>query len=330
MIIRPKFWKTKNIISFSLIPLSVIYFLVTKLFSITKKPKEIKIPVICIGNITAGGSGKTPVSIEISDILKKSGYTPCFLTRGYGREASKDINIALNDQNHSYKDCGDESLLLCKSGQVFINKNRYTGAKKAVKSGSDIIIMDDGLQNYTLKKDISFLVISGFDGIGNGLLIPSGPLRETLNSGLKKADAIIITGEDRLNTEKHIPSDKKIFRTDLKFFLPKEAENVPLIAFAGISNNEKFFESLKALNCNIVKTVAFPDHYPYKNKDIKKLLEESKNTDSKLITTEKDYVRIPEEYRSNILTLPIKQEIKEKEEFISFLITQLQNFKSHQ
>lgn len=326
MFSKPKFWKNINIISFSLIPISIIYLFISKLLYALQQPKKVKTPVICIGNINIGGAGKTPIAIEVSKILTNLGYKVAFLTRGYGRATSNPIIV--NNKKHSYTECGDEPLLLSKFGNVFVNKDRYIGAKDAIRSGADIIIMDDGLQNYSLKKDISLLIISGPEGINNGLLIPAGSLRESFKSAIKKVDAVIIIGKDNHNITKRIPKNKNIFKANIKTFPNNEIKNSSLVAFAGISNPEKFFTSLRDLKYNLLETIHFLDHYPYKEKDIEKLLQIAKKNDSKLITTEKDYVRIPKKYQNKILVLPMEVKLENNDEFISFLNKNLQNFKT--
>ena len=190
----PKHWQTKNIIAYLLFLPSCLYALATWLRIKFVSPKKVKVPVICIGNLTAGGSGKTPVSVSIANILKKNGKKPHFVSRGYGGNLS-DVNVDINV--HSPFEVGDEPLLLVKEAPVIVNHKRYEGAQKAINNGADIIIMDDGFQNPSLYKDKSFLVIDGNVGLGNKFPIPAGPMREFLSLGKKRAQAVILLGEDK-------------------------------------------------------------------------------------------------------------------------------------
>ena len=184
----PKYWQSNSLLSKVLTPLGWIYGALTQVrLKLTKAP-HVKVPVICIGNITAGGTGKTPVALSIAKILTSEVYHPFFVSRGYGGKLQ---NIIVNNKKHSAKDVGDEPLLLSRQAPVVVDANRYNGAQLAIKEGADLIIMDDGFQNPSLYKDLSFLVFDGNYGIGNGKIIPAGPLRETFIQGIKRADAII-------------------------------------------------------------------------------------------------------------------------------------------
>ena len=190
----PKFWGKKNIISFALLPFSFLYFIGMMLDRIFTKSEKISKPVICIGNLIAGGSGKTPVAMAIGKILKEEGLEFAFLSSGYKGKGSN--FISLKEGEHCHQTVGDEPLLLNEISQTYVAKNRLFGAQKIDKI-DDIkaIILDDGMQNKSLQKDLTIAVIDGKIALGNELLIPAGPMRQPLNMGLKDADLIVIIGD---------------------------------------------------------------------------------------------------------------------------------------
>lgn len=311
----PKHWQTKNIIALSLFLPSCLYALATWLRIKFTTPKKVKVPVICIGNLTAGGTGKTPVSISIAKILKQAGRNPYFISRGYGGHLS-DVEVDVN--LHSPIEVGDEPLLLAQEAPVIVNHKRYEGAKKAIESGADIIIMDDGFQNPSLYKDKSFLVIDGNIGLGNMLPIPAGPMREFFSQGKKRAHAVIILGEDKTNIADKF-SDLRVFYGDIVEQEP-QIENKNIVAFAGIGRPQKFYDSLKKCGLNIVKTFDFPDHHLYKNDDIQKIIETAENLGASVFTTSKDFVKIPFIYKNkvNVLNIEIKwKDINKLKKFIN-------------
>ena len=249
-----------------LLPLGWLYSYATKL-RISKPSPHIDIPVICIGNITAGGTGKTPTAISIAKLLQEKNFNPYFISRGYGGK----LNSTIVDNNlHTATEVGDEPLLLSKQAKVSINPNRFEGAKLAKQDGADILIMDDGFQNPTLYKDLSFLVFDGGTGIGNGRPLPAGPLREDFIKGLKRAQAIIIIGEDKTNLSR-CNFGMPIFYGKIQ---PLKSTNShsDIIAFAGIGRPEKFYHSLQELDFNIIQTIDFPDHHQYKISELQNII----------------------------------------------------------
>lgn len=301
----PKYWKDKNIYSYLLSPLGWLYQCATLLNMTLKQPQKVDKTVICIGNLTAGGTGKTPVSISIAKILTDMKRKPFFISRGYG---GKLHNVLVDKNKHSPQEVGDEPLLLAQSAPVIVNPNRYEGAKLAIENGADIIVMDDGFQNPTLKKDLSFLVFDGEFGYGNGMCIPAGPLRESLSSGLKRAQAIIIIGEDKHNLASkfnHLP----IFKANIVPKFNKE-EKKPIIAFAGIGRPEKFYTSLRLCGFKIYQTIDFPDHHQYSKEELLSLIKKAEQNQCVLYTTSKDFVKIPSDLRKyfNVLEIEIKWE----------------------
>jgi len=296
----PKFWYEKNdtIFSMLLYPASLAYRLVTRINMLIKKTMNSHIPVICIGNLVVGGAGKTPVALKIGKILIMAGYNPHFLTRGYAGKLKDNIKVR---DSHIAEEVGDESLILSKIAPTWIGSNRIKSSFLAKKNNADCVIMDDGFQNPTIKKDFSIIVIDGKQGFGNRRVLPSGPLRESINRGLKRADAIIVVGKDIFGIKNILPKSIPSFDADFDVSKNKvifKGKNVT--AFAGIAYPAKFFETLKQHGAKILKTVNFPDHYIYNENDLLKLVEIANNNQSILVTTTKDFLRIPESYKTII------------------------------
>lgn len=309
----PDFWykktKSKTTLPFAqalLSPMSSLYQCGHKLKLSLFHTRKADIPVFCIGNITMGGSGKTPTCIAINELVKKHKLfsTPYFLTRGYGGTEPGPRRI---EEHDTPSQVGDEPLLLASHSKTMVSKDRYHGAKKAQELGADCIIMDDGMQNLSLKKDISFLVIDGNVGLGNKKTFPAGPLREPLGFALKRTDAVIIIGDDLHNISSQIPSNTPIFGAHIEVFEnSKLNKNHDYIAFAGLGIPDKFFRTLSENNYNVVDTYSFADHHKYTEEDILPILEHAQSSYARLITTEKDYVRLPKDLQNHIYMLPIK------------------------
>ena len=309
MIKTPEFWYKKDLISkfktFLLLPFSIVWILLSLIKKNFVKRYKSHLKVICIGNLSIGGTGKTPFSIQTYKILEILGYKPVFLTRGYRGLTKGPILV---NKSHNHKDVGDEALLLSKVGTTIVSSNRCIGAKyiENLKKNYDIIIMDDGLQNYQLEQDIKLLLIDKKLLFGNGYCIPAGPLRQTITQGLKKIDAIIFTGDgDTKDINLNFINNIQNFDTKLEIKNTFKTKQNNFLAFCALGNPIKFFNTLKKNNFKIVLTKSFPDHYEYKNKDINTLKEEADNRNLKLITTEKDYVKIDDK-ENEISVLPIE------------------------
>ncbi len=315
----PKYWQSNSFISKLLAPLSKLYGAATKLRLKLHQPQKTSVPVICVGNITAGGTGKTPVSISLAKMLATSMYHPIFVTRGYGGRLQ---NVLVNNKKHTAQDVGDEPLLLAEQAPVVVNADRYAGAELAVKEGADVVIMDDGFQNPTLHKDLSFLVFDGHYGIGNGKIIPSGPLRETFEDGIKRADALIILGKDKHELVK---------RAELPVFfghtepVQTTVSDVNVLAFAGIGHPQKFYHTLKQQGFNVVETLDFPDHHFYTGNEIEKILQKAKELKAEVYTTSKDFVKIPTLYHKSINVLEVAVVWDKPEELLKFIESKIGN-----
>lgn len=295
----PKFWNQKNITSTLLLPLSYIYGYITQYRLKRHTPYKSSCYVICVGNITAGGVGKTPISIALAKHYQKQDKKVFFLTRGYKGTLK---NVLVDLEKHTPAQTGDEAILLAQTAPTIISPDRKLGAQLAEKLGADIIIMDDGFQNPTLYKDESILVFNGTIGIGNNRIIPAGPLREPLTTGLKRASSVIIMGEDKTNLKSliNIPCYQGKLTP-----LPLELHNKNVSAFAGIGHPQKFYQTLKSCGYKVHKTTDFEDHHTYKQNELDFLKYEAKENNLLLITTQKDYVKIPPEQREGIYCLKV-------------------------
>ena len=327
----PEFWfrpenSTAPIQEALLSPFCSIYQFGHKTNLSITKTNSIAIPVICVGNVTVGGSGKTPVCLAINTLIKKHNLAtnPFFLTRGYG---GKDKGPRRIEDHDDAKTVGDEPLLLVKHSNTIISKDRYKGALLAHEYGANCIIMDDGLQNQMLKKDISFMVINGTMGFGNEKTLPAGPLRELLDYALNRIDAAIIIGDDERNIEKKLTGNLPVFEADIMPRPEKEIDNEqPYIAFCGLAYPQKFYDTLEKSKINVIETQSFPDHYLYNNNDLNQLKERAKNKKAKLITTEKDHVRLPDHIKNEIDTLPVKLLWRKENDILGFLKNRLETF----
>ncbi len=309
----PKFWQNKSIVSCLLRPVSSLYYALISCRKQNTLPYHSRLPLLCIGNAVIGGAGKTPTAISLCHLLKQQGYHPAFISRGYGGSLSKEHALEVNPKHHNAMQVGDEPLLLAKHAPVFIGKDRVAAVKLAEqKEGVDVLIMDDGLQNQTIEKTASLLVMQGNYGIGNGYLFPAGPLREPLTKALEKTQAVLIIGDDTSGTAE-IVGNKPIFfgqlEVDETLFPPSDKTYV---AFAGIAHPSRFFATLKERNYTIAKTIAFADHYPYKPKDMGMLNELAQKHCASLITTEKDWVRLANHSKEQIYQLPVVLSIKDE------------------
>ena len=303
MLKAPKFWyyNQDSFLSNSLYPLSLVFRLGTKIRNLVSKERKANLPIICVGNIVIGGAGKTPVALKIGNMLKKAGYNPHFVSKGYG---GLEKNNTLVKDWHSPKSVGDEPLLLSEIAPTWIGLDRNRSFKLAKEQGANCIVMDDGFQNPTLQKDFSIVVINGEQGFGNKRVIPAGPLRESIKRGLSRTNLVITIGEISESVKnkipKHIPmigASFKIKEDDLML------KGQKITAFAGIAYPEKFFNSLKLVKANIVDQISYSDHHIYSENDLLNLAEIANKHKSILVTTKKDIVRIPKSFRSLVKTI---------------------------
>ena len=303
MLKAPKFWykKKDTYLSNTLYPLSLLFRFGTKIRNVISRKRVFQIPIICIGNIVVGGAGKTPVALKLGSMLKKNGYKPHFVSKGYG---GIETNNTLIKEWHSAQSVGDESLLLSEVAPTWIGKDRNKSFILAKENGADCIIMDDGFQNPSLQKDFSIIVINGEQGFGNKRVIPSGPLRESIARGIARANLIIVIGEIDENTKRKISNSVPVIYANFKISKDNKIyKNQKITAFAGIAYPEKFYNSLNEQGAILEKKISYPDHHIFDENDMLNLAETANLTKSILVTTKKDFVRIPKSYRSLVSTL---------------------------
>ena len=322
----PSFWYATAkkghhpILATLLSPLSATYQGLSRLRQGMRVTRKSPIPVICIGNVTIGGGGKTPTARAILDIVREHGKfaTPCLLMRGYGGKLKGPTEVDLS--THTSWHVGDEALMQARYAPVIISRDRYKGAQLAAQRGYDLIIMDDGFQNQSIKKDISFLVVDGGFGFGNGCCFPAGPLREPVSQATSRADATIIVnrtkGIDLSALDKHKKFDGQITLSDKD---PHDENKV--IAFAGIARPEKFFQTLADNGYNVHSHFSFPDHYMFTHNDLDHMYKRAQKTGRVLITTEKDWARLSARWRERVDYLRIS--IGFGDDFKTYLIKKL-------
>lgn len=311
----PHFWNKRQWISYVLIPISWVWTRIAQWNEGNIKPESVSVPVICIGNLVMGGAGKTPTVIALVDLLKKMGHIPHILSRGYGAYIRNTIQV--NPDKHNYLQVGDEPLLLAHAAPTWAGPDRVQSAKAAISHGATILVMDDGLQNPSLEKDLSFIVVDSIQGIGNGMVFPAGPLREPIEVGASRAQAMIIIGDDDSSFE-FIDQQFAAKITCLKKNLDK-SQNKRIVAFAGIGYPEKFRHTLSENEFEICQFVEFADHHPYTIHDMIKLIKIADQYEAVLLTTTKDWLRIPNHYRNIVESLPISLKFDEPEKIQKFL-----------
>lgn len=306
----PKFWLQKNLISHSLLPLSFIYQALARFIEKSQNAQKVNLPVICVGNLTLGGSGKTPVALAIGKILQEMNVEFAFLSRGY---FSKKNQFGFVDKNRSMSfDVGDEPLILADLAPTFVAKDRVAGAKEiAENSKFKAIILDDGMQNNSLKKDLTILVVDGKIQFGNEFLFPAGPLRESIEDGLAKTDFVVVVGELDEKLQK-IFAQKKVAIAKVKAKNLADFRGKKLIAFCGLAYPEKFFSFLDSQGLQMVEQHNFMDHHLYKISELEALMQLAKKHDAKLITTKKDWVKFPLNFKRKIEYLDIDLEFENK------------------
>ena len=303
----PKHWQNKNFLANLLYLPGCLYAFATWCRICLNKPQKVNIPVICVGNLTAGGSGKTPVAVSLARLLKQKGKNPFFISRGYGGKLK---NVIVDRQHHSSTEVGDEPLLLAREAPVVINPKRFEAAKKAVENGADVIIMDDGFQNPQLYKNKSLLVIDGAFGLGNTYPIPAGPMREFLSEGIKRADAVVMLGKDQTNILSKFGNLPVFFGAIIP--VKPQTKEEKTVAFAGIGRPQKFYQSLEECGINVVKTFDFPDHHFYSEDELNDIVNYAQKIGADIYTTSKDMVKIPVSLQSRFKVLEI--EIKWQDE----------------
>jgi len=299
-IFKPKFWHKKNsFLSFFFLPLSILLQLLISLKKKLIKQKKFSIPIICVGNIYLGGTGKTPLCIELAEILKKLNKKTAIIKKFY--------------KNHE-----DEFRLIeSKKIKLFKDVSRVTSIKKAEIEEFDCVILDDGFQDSAIIKNLNIICFNGEQLVGNGMTLPSGPLRESLSS-LKNSQIVVINGNSNEVFEEKIKSISNDINIYYSKYLPanlSQFTNQNLLAFAGIGNPDNFFNLLEKNGLSIAKKLSYPDHYNYSIKELNNLIKYSIKNNLKIITTKKDYFRIEHYKIPEIQYLDVKLEIINKNKF---------------
>lgn len=301
----PNFWADRGFLSTLLLPAAGVYGLAVRARQRRTRPQRAGVPVICIGNLVAGGAGKTPVAMEIGKWLVARGRKVFFLSRGYGGQLQGPLLV--DSGTHSSHDIGDEALLLAAVLPTVVARDRPAGARLAVEKGAEVVVMDDGFQNPSLHKDLSLLVVDGRYGFGNGRLIPAGPLREPVEAGLKRAQAVIVMNPSGQTLPMSLPPEVALLKAHL---LPggegAALEGRKVVAFAGIGRPEKFYATLRQLGAGIQEMISFPDHHVFQPRDLERLKQSASARQAILVTTAKDYVRLPEEFKPRVRTVDIR------------------------
>ena len=302
---KPIFWNKKGIISFILLPLSFLTLLINFLKKKSKKNK-MNIKTICIGNIYLGGTGKTTLAIKINNVLKNMGKKSCFVKKFYKNQI-------------------DEQKILIEKGKLYSSRRRIEAIKNAISDNYKYAVLDDGLQDSTLKYDISIVCFNKKNWIGNGMLLPAGPLREKLSS-LKNYDIVFFIGNDE-NVSRHEEELKNINPNIDIFDAKYEPKNLAdfdknknYFAFSGIGNYETFLDTLRLAKLNIIENKEFPDHFDYSSSDIKSLVEYANNKKLDLVTTKKDFLKIDKLFLNKIKYLDIDLVIKDEMKLLKKII----------
>lgn len=287
------------------------------------EPYKCGVPVICVGNITVGGTGKTPVVAAIRQLFTQKGYRAASLSRGY--KGKLDGPLRVDQTSHTAADVGDEPLMLAIHGEAWIGADRAAAGKAMVSDGVDLIIMDDGFQNPGLYKDHSILVIDSEAPFGNGYVIPKGPLREPIPNALTRAHSILLMGQSDVPG---ISPDigRPVHRASIVPHDPPP--NGPIIAFAGIGRPQKVFDALTLNGADISESVPYPDHHTYSPGDLRYLRALARERSATLVTTEKDYIRLPHGQRDDITPWPVKAVFSSESRLINMLTPVLEAYRS--
>ena len=301
---KPKFWDSSRFSFWAILffPISIL-FLLFSFINKYKISKKFPIPVICVGNIYVGGTGKTPLASEIFKITKSLGKNPAFVKKYYDY-------------------LKDEITMLKKVGTTFVSGSRKEAIESLIKNKNDIAILDDGFQDYTIKKNFSVVCFNQKQWIGNGLVIPSGPLRERITA-VNRSDCIVINGERNIKIEDQIykkNKNAKIFYSKYKPVDINRFKDKQIYAFSGIGNPSNFFDLLRENNLNLIGTNSFPDHYHFTKSDLEILIKKINSEKNQiLLTTEKDYFRIHDNFKTHFQYLKIELEIENKDNFIELI-----------
>lgn len=300
----PEFWDEPGGLAAGLLaPLGAVWSGVGALRRAVSRPYPAPVPVICVGNLVAGGSGKTPVVLSLVDFIARSGVGVHVLTRGYGGHLAGPVRV--DPGRHDALAVGDEALLLARSAPCWVARDRAAGCRAAAAAGSRIIVLDDGFQNPGIAKDLSLLVIDAEYGFGNGRLIPAGPLREPVGTGLARADTVVLIGDGEAPKGVR-EAGRPVLHAAFEPVGAAGWRGIRVAAFAGIGRPAKFFASLREAGAEIVAAHPFPDHHRFRAAEIAELRHGAERADARLVTTAKDWVRLPASARGGIEAFEVK------------------------
>lgn len=311
----PAYWArppdSPGLLARCLAPAAALWQAATALRRRMARPQNAPVPVLCIGNLIAGGTGKTPMVAALLRRLGDRGVTAHVVSRGHGGSLTGPHRV--DPDRDTADEVGDEPLMLAASGPVWVSRDRVAGARSAAAAGAEMVILDDGFQNPHLVKDASILMVDAIAGFGNGRVMPAGPLREPVKSGLARADLVVLVGqpEDMVRALTIWPELADVPRVEASL-VPVETGMImpgdPIFAFAGIGYPTKFFVTLRAMGADLVGMRAFPDHHRYDPAILRRMVADARARNAMLVTTEKDAVRLPSAFRGEVMTLVVRLE----------------------
>lgn len=325
MLRSPNFWFSKRLSSRLLAnitsPFSLFWSVLARLRALLGKNETFEVPIICVGNINVGGSGKTPTTIALAEMFSANGTKAQIISRGYKGKSKNPKKVGRLD---SAIEMGDEPILMANFAPVWVANSRRSAIVSSINDGADLLILDDGFQDSSISKTVSIVTVDAKIAFGNGKVLPSGPLRESLSAGLRRADILLVIGEERHRSSflknTILPRNLNIFSGELKPVKTGiKLRNARFIAVAGIAHPDKFFDTLEKYGAILVKKIYLPDHSNFSDSLIQRLKKVATYNEAQIIITEKDAVRIPENERINFVSLPVRLNIFKQKKFIKLL-----------